>query len=254
MNLIGATYNTEVRPWEGGILTSVCSELENLDGHGHGAKLENMVMLPAWWLTFQPWLGGLDFKLLCAQFKHMTGYISLARDRDPGRVYPDPTDGRCRIAYTPSAFDKKHILEGMLALAKINYVAGASTIYTVTDGVPVFERTPLPEGADDPGINDPAFQAWLALVKHKGLHSPDTSFGSAHQMGTCRMGSNVKHSVVDPNGKVWGTEGLYVADASVFPSASGVNPMVTNMAISDWISRGVARELRREGRTESARL
>ncbi len=73
-------------------------------------------------------------------------------------------------------------------------------------------------------------------------------------MGTCRMGSNVKHSVVDPNGKVWGAEGLYVADASVFPSASGVNPMVTNMAISDWISRGVARELRREGRTESARL
>lgn len=254
MNLIGATYNTEVRPWEGGILTSVCSELENLDGHGHGAKLENMVMLPGWWLTFQPWLGGLDFKLLCAQFKHMTGYISLARDRDPGRVYPDPTDGRCRIAYTPSALDKKHILEGMLALAKINYVAGASTIYTVTDGVPVFERRPLPEGAEDPGINDPAFQAWLALVKQKGLHSPDTSFGSAHQMGTCRMGSNVKRSVVDPNGEVWGAEGLYVADASVFPSASGVNPMVTNMAISDWISRGVARELRREGRAESARL
>jgi hypothetical protein len=29
----------------------------------------------------------------------------------------------------------------------------------------------------------------------------------------------------------------------VFPSASGVNPMVTNMAISDWISRGIARGL-----------
>jgi choline dehydrogenase-like flavoprotein len=43
---------------------------------------------------------------------------------------------------------------------------------------------------------------------------------------------------------VWGTEGLYVADASVFPSASGVNPMVTNMAIADWISRGVAEGLR----------
>lgn len=213
-------------------------------------------MLPGWWLTFQPWLGGLDYKLRCAQFKHMTGFISLARDRDSGRVYPDPVDGRVRIAYTPSAFDKQHIMEGMLALAKINYVAGASEIFTVTEGSPVFKREPLPTGAQDSGINDDEFQAWLSEIKKKGLHTPDTSFGSAHQMGTCRMGTSAKSSVVDPKGKVWATEGLYVADASVFPSASGVNPMVTNMAISDWISRGVARELRQAGggRVETARL
>jgi choline dehydrogenase-like flavoprotein len=36
---------------------------------------------------------------------------------------------------------------------------------------------------------------------------------------------------------------LYVSDASVFPSASGVNPMVTNMGISDWISRGIVKEM-----------
>lgn len=65
-------------------------------------------------------------------------------------------------------------------------------------------------------------------------------------MGTCRMGVSERNSVVDPTGKVWGTEGLYVADASVFPSASGVNPMITNMAISDWISRGIARSLEEE--------
>jgi choline dehydrogenase-like flavoprotein len=57
------------------------------------------------------------------------------------------------------------------------------------------------------------------------------------------MSSTASTGVVDPSGKVWGTEGLYVADASVFPSASGVNPMVTNMAISDWISRGIAKGL-----------
>lgn len=39
---------------------------------------------------------------------------------------------------------------------------------------------------------------------------------------------------------------MYVSDASVFPSASGVNPMVTNMAISDWISRGIGKELKGE--------
>lgn len=60
---------------------------------------------------------------------------------------------------------------------------------------------------------------------------------------------------MDPSGKVWGTEGLYVADASVFPSASGVNPMVTTMAISDFISRGIARDLAQEkGVEQRARL
>jgi choline dehydrogenase-like flavoprotein len=58
------------------------------------------------------------------------------------------------------------------------------------------------------------------------------------------MSAREKDGVVDPRGRVWGTEGLYVSDASVFPSASGVNPMITNMAISDWISRGVSKELR----------
>jgi choline dehydrogenase-like flavoprotein len=50
-------------------------------------------------------------------------------------------------------------------------------------------------------------------------------------MGTCAMGSRTSTSVVDPSGKVWGYENLIVADASIFPQASGVNPMLTIMAM-----------------------
>lgn len=253
--IIGATFDEETRPWEGGILTSVCDELQNLSGTGHGTKLETVTMLPSWFLTQLTWTGGLDYKLLCLKFKHNVGFISLVRDRDTGRVYPDPVDGRCRIQYTPSAFDKKHAMEGLLALAKINYVAGAREIFTTTYGVPTFVREDVPAGQPDPGINDPRFQTWLHGLRKKGLNAPDSMFASAHQMGTSRMSSSPKTGVVDPQGRVWGTEGLYVSDASVFPSASGVNPMVTNMALSDWISRGVAMDLRREGRVgEGARL
>ncbi len=54
------------------------------------------------------------------------------------------------------------------------------------------------------------------------------------------MSASAKAGVVDPKGRVWGVDqGLWVADASVFPSASGVNPMVTNMAIAEWVSRGI---------------
>ena len=244
--LLSAIYpdRPPINPWEGAILTTVVDEFQNLDGHGHGVKLEAMTMLPSWVLPFQSWEGGLEWKMMCSKLPYMTSHIALARDRETGRVYPDPVDGKCRIAYTPSAFDKRHAMEGLLALARIAYVQGAREIFTTTVGFPPFircEEAALKDNGD--GINDPKFQSWLAEVRKAGLNPPETGWGSAHQMGTCRMAASPKAGVVDPKGKVWGVEGLYIADASVFPSASGVNPMVTNMAISDWISRGIAKEL-----------
>lgn len=63
----------------------------------------------------------------------------------------------------------------------------------------------------------------------------DYTLFSAHQMGTCRMGTSYTHDVVSPEGKVWGVNGVYVVDASVFPKSSGANPMVSILAISDYL-------------------
>lgn len=241
VSIIGAIHKEEIKPWEGAILTSVVSEYENLDGRGHGVKLEATNMIPSSWLIWLNWKSGLDYKLNAARMKHMTGYISLARDKHTGQVYPDPVDGRVRFKYAVSGLDKKHIIQGLIALAKIQYVEGATEIFTVIPGVSTFVRDPAAASGD--GINDEKFQAWLEEIKLAGFPSPESMFVSAHQMGTCRMSAKARDGVVDPKGQVWGTKGLYVADASVFPSASGVNPMITNMAISDWISRNIAKEL-----------
>ncbi|PVH99665.1 long chain fatty alcohol oxidase [Periconia macrospinosa] len=247
VSILGAIHSQDINPWDGAILTSVVSEYENLDGNGHGVKLEATNMMPSSWLVWLNWKNGLDYKLNAARMKHMAGYISLARDRDTGRIYPDPHDGRVRVSYTVSDFDKKHITEGLIALAKIQYVQGATEIFTIIPGVPTFVRDPTASVSS--GINDAKFQAWLDQIRSTGFPSPGSIFVSAHQMGSNRMSAREGDGVVDPHGRVWGTKGLYVADASVFPSASGVNPMVTNMAISDWISRGVA-----EGLKDSSRL
>ncbi|KAH8731605.1 long chain fatty alcohol oxidase [Phaeosphaeriaceae sp. PMI808] len=240
--LLGAVHNQVINPWEGGILTSVVGEFENLDNKGHGVKLEATNMIPSAWLTWLEWKGGLATKLDAARLRHMTGYISIAKDRDPGSVYPDPVDGRPRFKYTVSKFDKKHILHGLVSLAKIQYIQGATEIFAVIPGMHSFVRDPSRPVMDE-GINDGEFTAWLGELERRAFPQPESSFVSAHQMGTCRMSAVEREGVVDARGKVWGVEGLYVADASVFPSASGVNPMVTNMAIADYISRGVAVEL-----------
>ncbi|MCK6534950.1 MAG: GMC family oxidoreductase N-terminal domain-containing protein [Polyangiaceae bacterium] len=57
-----------------------------------------------------------------------------------------------------------------------------------------------------------------------------------HTFGSCRMTADDR-GPVDPNGKLRGLEGLYVCDASVFPSPSAVNPQATIMALSDITSR-----------------
>jgi len=51
--------------------------------------------------------------------------------------------------------------------------------------------------------------------------------GTAHACGTLVTGNDPHHSVVDAAGKVHGFEGLYVADGSVLPRVSRVNPALT---------------------------
>ena len=71
-------------------------------------------------------------------------------------------------------------------------------------------------------------------------------------MGTCRMGSNPRRSVVGPTGETWGCDDLFVCDASVFPTSSGVNPMVTTLAIADGIADHVLRRVElRTGKSRS---
>jgi choline dehydrogenase-like flavoprotein len=46
-----------------------------------------------------------------------------------------------------------------------------------------------------------------------------------------RMGISPKVSVAKPTGETWEVKNLYVADASLLPTATGVNPMVTTEAL-----------------------
>ena len=240
VHMFAGVYEEDLHPWNGPILSSVCSEFDNIDGSGHGVKLETPSMTPYTWLVWLPWKSGPEYKKLVSKMRHTAGFIAVTRDRDTGRVYPDPTDGRCRVAYTPSQYDQRHTMEGLVALARINYVSGAREVFNMTTGMDSFVR----RDDVDEATNDANFEEWLVKMRRHGFPSPESLYVSAHQMGTCRMSATPKKGVVDASGQVWGTRGLYVMDASVFPSASGVNPMVTVMAIADTLSRQLVEQWR----------
>ncbi|KAK6076619.1 GMC oxidoreductase [Seiridium cupressi] len=239
VNVIAAYWKENVNPWEGCAITSVCTAFEDLDNDGNGTKLEPLCMVPTIVFPLLQWRSGIDFKMAALRYRNMNVFFSMPRDRDTGYIYPDPVSGRPRIVYTPSAFDRANGFEGFIALAKICYVTGAQEIRPSLTGIEPFVRA---ASEDKTAANDARFEEWLKRLRAAGNPSTD-NWGCAHQMGSCRMSKAAEDGVVDPKGKVWGVEGLYVADASVFPSASGVNPMVTNMAISNLIAKGISSDL-----------
>lgn len=263
---VRATYVERVDPWDGAILTSAMTSLENQDGKGHGVKVEVMLGVPE--LTgavfpFRPQLcleaiasarkkdnltndvalaSALDYKLRIAKHGYSFVYIAIQRDHadvsNPKKayVYNDPADNRkVKINYTPSNQDRKCLLEGLITAARMHYVMGAETIEVNSPDINVFERPSNGSSSDHA-----AFEAWIAKIEAGGIALIDphtTRCGSAHQMSTCRMSASPSEGVVNEAGKVWGTENVYVADASILPSASGVNPMISTMGFSLHVAK-----------------
>jgi 5-(hydroxymethyl)furfural/furfural oxidase len=81
--------------------------------------------------------------------------------------------------------------------------------------------------------DDAAIDAWLMA----------TVGDTGHICGTCRMGApDDPRAVVDPTGRVLGLDGLWVADASVFPEVPRANTNLPTIAAAERLSdliRGV---------------
>jgi choline dehydrogenase-like flavoprotein len=70
--------------------------------------------------------------------------------------------------------------------------------------------------------------------------------GTAHEVGTTRMGSSPDSSVVNSFGQTWSVKNLFVADGGVFVSNAEKNPTLTIMALS-WRSSAYLVEEARKG-------
>lgn len=85
-----------------------------------------------------------------------------------------------------------------------------------------------------------AFGRWvgasgLGRLQYSRPVSPETTerfSGGMHHMGTTRMSENADHGVVDADCRVWGTNNLYIASSSVFPTAGYANPTLTIVALA----------------------
>jgi len=63
-------------------------------------------------------------------------------------------------------------------------------------------------------------------------YKPSTPGTCVHELGTARMGSDPKTSVLNPYNQVWDVPNLFVTDGAAFPSSGCVNPTLTMMAMT----------------------
>ncbi|KAI8975154.1 hypothetical protein BDF20DRAFT_589080 [Mycotypha africana] len=218
----------EVNTFQGSIMTAVSGVAEDVDHEGYGAKLEVPCLHPGSYSTVLPWRGAAAHKELMLKYSYCAPILILSRDKDSvGRVRYDENDN-VMVDFNLSNHDRRSILAGIEKSLNVLVAAGARELHTGQFGVQPF----VFREEEESRVDNHRFISWKQKVLKYGLPPNGAGIFSAHQMGSNRMGISPKVSAVKPTGETWEVKDLYVADASVFPTSSGVNPMVTTEAIA----------------------
>lgn len=154
--------------------------------------------------------------------------LALDAARAENRVLID-RNGEPIVDYTLSDPVLDSLLESMKVSARIFFAAGAERVHAPAGKKFFVER------AEQGRLDE--------LIVREKLLPGRVSITSAHLMGGCRMGRDADRSVCDSWGRVHGTDWLYVADASLFPGCSEINPYVTIMALADRVAEGISRRM-----------
>jgi choline dehydrogenase-like flavoprotein len=222
-------YAHPIEAWRGPPQTIVCDEFSDVS-KGYGYRIEAAPAHPGLSAVGIPWGSAREHRRDMQRVKFAASFIVLTRDSTSGRVRIT-RDGEPYFDYRLGSGEKKLLKDGMVNAARLHFAAGAERILTLHASPLVWDR------AVD-GASIEKFYRRIAAAPTSPNRLP---LFSAHQMGTCRMGVDQARAVCDANGAVFGLKGAYVVDASLFPASSGVNPMVTIMALARYVAKAITR-------------
>lgn len=225
-SVVTGRYDREMYPLAGVPLSAICDEFRRRDAHGHGFWIECPALLPALAAVALSGFGPAHRERMLA-LRQSVSLIVLVRDgsgedTSQGCVWVD-AQGRTRIRYRLTAADRANLVEGVVAAARVHLAAGAREAESL--------HTPPVRVADEAG---------LRALRAANYGPNRVTLFSAHVNGTCRMGVHPATSGTTPDGERHGVRGLYVADGSLLPTALGVNPQETIIALASVIAERIA--------------
>jgi choline dehydrogenase-like flavoprotein len=211
-------YEDDMQAWWGPPHAGIVTELHDT-GEGYGCYLEGAQYTTGLAASAIPFTTAEDHKAMMSDFRHGATIVCHIRDRGHGKVTLDP-NGMTQIAYgVTDPLDIEHTRLGMEGAIRLHEAAGAQRIAIFAPGAPTWKR-----GED--------VEAFIARMRRQPVRAGGVTMFSAHQMGSCRMGADPAESVADPRGELHDTPGVWIGDASAFPTASGTNPMISTMALA----------------------
>jgi long-chain-alcohol oxidase len=213
VTLLSGEMDEDVKPWEGPLQSRYSEEHARLDG-AYGVRYETPPVTPGLFGAALPWEGAREVLDLARRYARLAPVFPLVRDRDAGEVVVG-RDGEPIAHYRVSRYDLRHLRAGFAGAARVLEAAGARRIVSTHARPVVWER-------GRGGIG-----RLLAEADMRGWEPNQVLYASAHVMGTARMGHSPTIGAVDPAGESWEVANLIVCDGSAFPTASGVNPMIT---------------------------
>ena len=207
-----ARFDRPVRGWQGALQSAFVDAFEH-----DGVTLTSLFVPASVIAATMPYAGPRHARL-AEQVDHIAMFGTMVHDDGGGSIHRNPFGREPISFYQCSPQDHVRMRFGMRKLADCFLAAGAKEVF-----LPIL-------GSD--GLEPDAYRRFdLDRV-------PSSRFEAAsqHPLGTCRMSKHAGDGVVDPWGKVWDTEGLYVTDGSILPSSLGVNPQLTIMMAATRIA------------------
>jgi choline dehydrogenase-like flavoprotein len=141
---------------------------------------------------------------------HAATFGVLIADQGKGRVMAD-AQGTAAVLYNLTKEDIALFHKGVVKMGEICWAAGAKRVQPTYLG-----HTPAPG---------------------------DLALTSYHPLGTCRMGTDPRTSVVDLDHETHDAKGLFLVDGSVVSGPLGVNPQLTIMAVATRAADRIAATL-----------
>jgi choline dehydrogenase-like flavoprotein len=211
-------YDEPIEGWSGQVQSALSDHFYDIEG-GYGFLIEAAGAFPAFTSTALPWSSGEQHKHLMSLLRWMAPFITVARDHGSGEVVLDDR-GRAVVRWEiDDEVDARLAVRAHAELARLHHAAGASEIVTA-------------HAAEHRWRSHESFDEFLERLEVASYAPNDVTCFTAHQMGSCRMGTDPATSVADGRGELHDVGGVWIGDASAFPTAPGVNPMVTIMSLA----------------------
>jgi choline dehydrogenase-like flavoprotein len=228
--VVNGIYDEPIEAWIGQIQSEVSDHFARCDGD-HGFLIESVGAMPSVHASGIPWRDGEQHKRdLARMFRHHAPFLSVARDHGEGEVVID-AHGQPVVRWSLSDdVDRRLFIRANIELARLHHAIGAPEIRTL-------HATELSWRADSGEL----FEDFIKRIENAPYGPADVTIFTAHQMGSCRMGADPSESVADGRGELHDVKGVWIGDASAFPTAPGVNPMVSIMSLARRTAREIAR-------------